>query len=77
MDKNLIKQLAVYDSDAPVTLKQGQSHQTWYELVDPKQDYNCIRFEKPRLKSVREKANENVFVISGSTSTISFEYARK
>ena len=23
-------------------LKQGQGHQTWYELVDPKQDYNLI-----------------------------------
>ena len=21
----------------PVTLKQGHSHQTWYELIDPKQ----------------------------------------
>ena len=48
VDKNLIKQLAVYDSDAPVTLKQGQSHQTWYELVDPKQGYNNAKFENSR-----------------------------
>ena len=32
------KQFAVYDSDTPVTLKQGQSHQIWDELVDPKQN---------------------------------------
>ena len=32
------KQIVVYDSDTPVTLKQDQGHQTWYELVDPKQD---------------------------------------
>ena len=29
------KQSAVYDSDAPVTLKQGQGHQTWYKLETP------------------------------------------
>ena len=27
-------QCAVYDSDTSVTLKQGQGHQTWYDLVD-------------------------------------------
>ena len=31
------KQFAVYDSDTPVTLKQGRGHQTWYKLVDHKQ----------------------------------------
>ena len=31
------KQFAVYDSDTPVTLK-GKGHETWYELLDPKQD---------------------------------------
>ena len=34
------KQSAVYDSDTPVTLKKGPGHQTWYELLDPKQGYN-------------------------------------
>ena len=34
------KQVAVYDSDTPVTLKQGQGHQTWYKSVNPKQGYN-------------------------------------
>ena len=28
------QQFAVNDSDTFVTLKQGQNHQTWYELVD-------------------------------------------
>ena len=66
MDKNLKKQSAVYDSDTPVTLKQGQGHQTWYELVDPKQGCNNGKFEKPHLKlnSVQEKANDKVFVKS-------------
>ena len=40
------KQFAVYDSDTPVTLKQDQGHQTWYELEDPKQGYNNAKFEK-------------------------------
>ena len=50
------KQFAVCGSDTPVTLKQGQDHQTWYELVDPKQGHNDIKFEKPCLKSVLEKS---------------------
>ena len=33
------KKNAVHNSDASMTLKQGQG-QTWYELVDPKQGYN-------------------------------------
>ena len=48
------KQFAVYDSDRPMTLKQGHGHQTWYELVDPKQGYNATKFEKHRLKSFHE-----------------------
>ena len=55
------KQFAVYDSDKPVTYKEGQGHQTCYELVDPKQDYNNAQFEKPHLTSVREKANRKMF----------------
>ena len=50
------KQFAVHDSDTSVTLKQGQGHQTWYILVDPKQGYNNAKFENPRLTSVCEKA---------------------
>ena len=72
---NLKKQVAVYDSDTPVTLKQGQSHQTWCELVDPKQGYNNAKFEKPRSNSVRERANNKAFVKSGNTSISSLEYA--
>ena len=30
------KKFAVYDYDIPVTMKQGQDRQTWFELVDPK-----------------------------------------
>ena len=50
------QQFAVYDSDTPVTLKQDQGHQTWYELEDPKQGYNNAKFEKKScLNSVREE----------------------
>ena len=41
VDKNLKKLFAVYNSDTPVILKQGQSHQIWYELVEPKQE--CLK----------------------------------
>ena len=67
----------VYDSDKPVTLKQGQGHQTWYKLVATKQSYNNAKLEKSRLDSVREKANDNFFVKSGNASIISLEYGQK
>ena len=63
-----------------LTHKQGQGHQTWYELGDPKQGYNNsnTQFEKKtRLNNVCEKANENVFVKPGNTSITSFEYMHK
>ena len=56
---------------------QGQGHQAWYELEDPKHGYNYAKFEKSRLISVRQKANDEVFVKSGNTSSISLEYIRK
>ena len=43
------KQFEVYDCDTPVTLKQGQGHQTWFELVDPEQSY---------VNSVSERASD-------------------
>ena len=55
------------DSNIPVTLKQGQGHQTWYELVDTKQGYSNAKFEKSRLNGVREKAKDKVFVKSANT----------
>ena len=27
-----------------MTLKQGQGHQNWYDLIDPKQGYNHAKF---------------------------------
>ena len=69
------KQFAVYDSDTPVTLKYGQSHQTWYKLVDPKKGYNHAKIERPSLNSVWKKAK--VFVKSDNVSIISLEYAQK
>ena len=50
-----------------MTLRQGQGHHTWYELVDPKQGYNNEKFEKSCSNSVHEKANSKVVVKSGNT----------
>ena len=71
------KQFAVYESQIPVTLKEGQGHQTWYELVDPKQDDNNVKFQKPCLNSVCEKASDKVFVKSVNMWVISLEYVQK
>ena len=45
------KKHTVKISDTPVTLKQGQGHKAWYELVDPKQGYNHAKFERSCLNS--------------------------
>ena len=39
----------------PVTFKQVQGNETWYELVDPKQDYNHAKFEKLQFNSVKKR----------------------
>ena len=72
VDKNLFFffLIAAYDSDTPVTLKQGQGHQTWYELVDPKQCHNNPKMEKLCVNSVRVKANDKLFAKSENTSVI-------
>ena len=49
-------QSAVYDSDIPVTLKQGQGNQTWFDLLDPKQVHNYARFERPPFKQCLPKS---------------------
>ena len=46
-------QFAVYILDTPVTLKQSQGHQIYNGNVDPEQDYNHAKFEKPGLNSVQ------------------------
>ena len=43
------------NSDTPVTLKQGQGHQSWYELVDSKQ----VSMKKPRIVFVK---SENISI---------------
>ena len=59
VDKDLKKQFAVYNSDTPMPLRQGQGHQTWYALVDPKQGYNNAMFKKPCLNSVCDRDTDN------------------
>ena len=80
VDKNLKKKKkksAVYDSDTPVTLKQGQGHKSWYKLADPKQGSHNAKFEKSCLNNIREKANNEVLVESGNMPIISLEYEQK
>ena len=60
---------AVQDFDTPQSLKQGHGHQTWYELVDPKQGYNHT--------NAPEKGNVKAFAKSENMSIISLEYVGK
>ena len=55
-------QYSTYISDTPVTLKQGESHQTKNDNVDPKQGYNYAKFERSCFNGVREKHNIIFFV---------------
>ena len=71
------EQFVAYDSPTPVTLKQGQGHQTWYKLVETKQGYNNAKFEKPYSNSVCERAKDKVFVKSRNMSIISLEYVQE
>ena len=43
---------ADYGSDTFVTLKQGQSDQTWYKLADPQNSYNHTKFERSHFHRV-------------------------
>ena len=38
---------------------QGLGHQTWHELVDPKQVYNLAKLEKRCLNSVNDNILSN------------------
>ena len=39
----------------PVTFKQVQGNETWYELVDSKQDYNHAEFKRLQFNSVKKR----------------------
>ena len=60
--------------DTPVTLKQDQDHQTWYELVDTKQGYDNAKNGKTLLKQCLGKKTAEVFNKSGNVSIITLEY---
>ena len=49
----LKKQFAVHETDRPVTLKQGQGHQTWYGLVDPKHGFHNAQFQLKSDKNIK------------------------
>ena len=55
-------QFTVYVSNTAVTLEKGLGHQTWYNLVDPKQGYNYTNVERFPLDNVREKVSIKGFV---------------
>ena len=54
-------QLAIYISDTPVTLKQGQGHQTYNDYVDTKHGYTHLKFERLCFNGVQEKAKIKAF----------------
>ena len=62
VDKNpkLLKQFVVYDSEIPVTWKQGQVHQTWYEMLDPQQGHNQAKIERPFHRRWSEKGVDHI-----------------
>ena len=72
-----IKRFAAHDSDIHVILKYGQGHQTWCDLLDPKQGYNHAKFDRHLLNSVCQKANAEVFVKSDNMSIISLACVQK
>ena len=76
---NSKKQFAVYDSDIPVTLKQGQGHQFWYELPAAEQGYtyNHAQFERPPLNSVIQKVNVKSFLSNQKPCQLSLKYVKK
>ena len=43
-----------------MALKQGQGHQTWDELLDPKQSNNHTEFERAPLNCVPQKAKVEI-----------------
>ena len=55
-------------SDIPLTLIYGQGHQTWHQLLDPKQGHNHAKLDRLPLNSIHQKANMKVFVKSENTS---------
>ena len=69
----------VYISDIPVTLKQSQGHQTYYDNVDSKHGYKHAKYESSCFDGVREKANVEVCFTSNEEymSIISLEHVRK
>ena len=70
-------QVAVYVSDTPVTLKQSQAHQTYNVNVDPKQGFNCLKFERSCFHSVPEKGNDKGFFFKqGNMSFTSLEHVQ-
>ena len=70
-------QFAVYIFDTPVTLKQGQGHETYNDNVDPKQGYSHTKLVTSCFDGVWEKANVKGFLTWGNMSAISLKQVHK
>ena len=80
MDKNLKKKKKCslwFWHTCDLEIRSRLCHQTWYELLDPKQSYDHTKVDTLPLNSVRQTANVEVFVKSQNTSIISLEYVQK
>ena len=53
-----------------MTLKKGQDHKIWYELVDPNQCHNNAKLQKTSREQRPEKANNKLFAKSENTSVL-------
>ena len=64
-------------SDTSVTLNQGQSHQTWYDLVDPTQDFNNTNLKYLALTVSEESQTLNFSFQTRKYVNYLLEYVRK
>ena len=71
------RQFAVNNSDTLAILKQGQGHQTWYELVYQTNIIMQTLTHLPQTVYVKKPTPKFFFVKSENTSIISLEYAQK
>ena len=67
-------------------MKQGQSHHTYNDNLDPEQGHNHAKFERSRYNSVREKGNVKgifsfpflkIYISNEKMLIISLEHVRK
>ena len=61
-----------------MTLKKGQDHKIWYELVDPNQCHNNAKLQKKlRVNSVLKKPTINFLPNQKTRQFYSLKYVRE